>query len=143
MNKQKRMINTPYYEYTNVNPFGKYGGDCVVRAIALMTNEGWAQTIHNLTDLGIKKGFIVNDQHLYPKYLESLGFKEMLEPRDRYNKKITVKEFINQNPHINCVANVGSHHVTAIKDGKVRDIWNCSNETMHKYWVCPDVNVRG
>lgn len=135
MNKEQRMKCTCYYEYHNENPFDKYHGDCVVRAIALMTNTSWADTIHKMTDLGIIKGLVLNDQELYPLYLKKNGFVEHNEPRTYINTKITVKEFIQNNPHINCVAKVGSHHITAIKDGKVHDIWDCSNQTMHKYWV--------
>ena len=134
MNKEKRMINTEYYHYNNVNPMGKYGQDCVIRAVALMTDTSWNNTVRQMTEFGIMKGFVLNDDHVYPKYLEKNGFVERAEPRDIYNKKISVKDFIKLHPHINCVANVGSHHVTAIKDGVVNDIWNCSNTVMHKYW---------
>ena len=135
MNPAKRKINTEYYNYINVNPFGKYAGDCVIRAVALMTNMSWAETIHQLTNYGITKGFICNDEKCFTKYLEKSGWVAQNEPRDIYNKKITVREFIQIYPDIECVAIVGSHHVTAIKDGKVQDIWDCSNQTMHRYWT--------
>lgn len=138
MNKQLRMKNTEFYEYTNVNPKDKFGGDCVIRAIADALDQSWETTVRELTELGIKKGFLCNDNHLYPKYLESKGFRAMSEPRDVNNRKLSVKDFLIQRegyPMRTIVANVGSHHVTCIKGGKVHDIWNSSNETMHKYWV--------
>lgn len=140
MKKELRMKNTEYYTYDNVNPKGKICGDCVIRAIALATGQSWEQTVKELTELGLKKGLICNDQNLYPKYLESKGFIQCREPRDINNKKISVKEWMHEeqiypgNHKSVIVANVGSHHVTCIIDGTVHDIWNSSNQTMHKYW---------
>ena len=136
MNKALRMKNTEFYEYENVNPKGKFGGDCVIRAIANALDQSWEVTVRELTELGIKKGFLCNDKHLYPQYLESKGFRQMKEPRDVNNRKLTVKEWLKMmGPVKTIVANVGSHHVTCIKDSRVRDIWNSSGETMHAYWV--------
>ena len=136
--RESRLKNTEFYEFTNVNPHNRIGGDCVIRAIALACGQSWETTVRELTEMGIKKGYICNDQKLYPAYLISKGFKEMPEPRDVNNRKLTVKEWLIQREGFsikNIVANVGSHHVACIIDGKVRDIWNSSTQTMHKYWV--------
>lgn len=137
MNKKDRLKNTEFYEYLNVNPKGKYGGDCVVRAIANTMDQSWEQTIRELTELGIKMGYVLNDEHVFTKYLEAHGFVKCNEPRDINNRKITVKDwFIQMEGRTikSTVAIVGSHHVTSIKNGKVNDIWNCSNKIMHRYW---------
>ena len=140
MNKQQRMINTEYYEYTNVNPKNKFGGDCVIRAIANACNQSWEVTVREMTELGIKMGFVVNDDHVMIKYLLNKGFIQSKEPRDVCNRKMSVKDWMNEeqiyegNHKTVIVAVVGSHHVTCIKNGKVQDIWNCSNRTMHRYW---------
>lgn len=140
MNKALRMVDTDYYKYVNVNPKNKFGGDCVIRAIALATGQSWEQTVREMTELGIKMGYVLNDPHVYSKYLLQKGFILCKEPRDVCNRKMTVKEWIDEeqlyegNQRGVFVANVGSHHVTTIIDGKVHDIWNCSNRTMHKYW---------
>lgn len=140
MKKALRMVETDYYHYVNVNPKNKYGGDCVIRAIANACNQSWETTVRELTELGIKKGLVCNDKKLYPKYLESKGFFQANEPRDVCNKKMTIKEWMKEeqiypgNHTSVIVANAGSHHLTCIKDGKVEDIWDCSNQTMHKFW---------
>ena len=140
MDKKQRMIGNEYYEYINVNPKGKIGGDCVIRAIANATNQSWEQTIREMTELGIKLGFVLNDHHVYEKYLLLKGFVQVKEPRDVCNRKITVREFMKEeeiykdNQKSVIVMNVGSHHVSCIKNGKVNDIWDCSRNTMHKYW---------
>jgi len=136
--RESRLKGTEFYEYTNVNPRNRICGDCVIRAIALVTGQSWEQTIREMTEIGIKKGLVVNDNDLYPYYLELKGFKEMNEPRDVCNRKLTVKEWLIQREGFKMkpiFAKVGSHHVTAIVDGKVRDIWNSSTQTMHRYWV--------
>ena len=136
--RDSRLRSTEFYEYTNVNPHNRIGGDCVVRAIALITGQSWEQTVREMTELGIKKGLVLNDKDLYTLYLKEKGFKEMGEPRDVNNRKLTIKEWLIQREGMDVkpiIAKAGSHHLTAIKDGKVRDIWNCSNQTMHKYWV--------
>lgn len=140
MKKSERMIDNDYYKYINVNPKNKIGGDCVVRAIANATNQSWVQTIRELTELGIKLGFVPIDKRVYEKYLLSKGFKQENEPRDVNNRKISVREFMRNeqiyegNQKTIIVMNVGSHHVSCIKNGKVNDIWDCSRDTMHKYW---------
>ena len=140
MNRQERMICTSYYKYTNLNPKNKYVSDCVIRAIANACNQSWEDTVREMTELGIKHGLVLNDKKLYPMYLKLKGFKEMKEPRDYNNQKLTVKDWLcTRDYHLwhtySIVANVGSHHVTYIKNDKVHDTWNCSCNTIHKWWV--------
>lgn len=140
MNRAKRMIETIYYHFINVNPKNKFGGDCVIRAIAHATGQTWEQTIREMTELGIKMGFVCNDDHVIKKYLEQKGFTQCNEPRNHLNKKLSVKEFIDNSNmtelyKTRIVAIVGSHHVTSIIKGQVHDIWNCSDRTMHRYWA--------
>lgn len=140
MNKQERMISNEYYEYTNVNPKNKFGGDCVVRAIALATGQTWEQTVRELTEFGIKKGFVLNDNHVWTKYLESKGFIAAREPRDICNRKMSVSEWMKAeqvypgNHKTVIVAITQGHHVTCIKDGKIRDTWNTQDMTIHRFW---------
>ena len=133
------MKNTNYYEYENLNPKGKLVGDCVVRAIAKVCNQSWEVTIREMTELGIKHGMVLNDKKLYPLYLKSKGFAQMKEPRKIDNTKMSIKEWLDSNGYLwhNCkiVVNVGSHHLSCIIDEKIHDTWDCSNCTMHKWWV--------
>ena len=134
--KDSRLKSTAFYEYTNVNPKNKLCEDCVIRAIALGTGKSWEQTIRALTELGIPKGYVCNDSRLMSIYLEKNGFRSMNEPRDVCNRKMTIKEFLIENPEYeNFICVAGSHHVTCVKDGKVRDVWNSSNQTMHRWWI--------
>lgn len=140
MKKDLRMNNTEYYEYTNINPKDKYGGDCVVRAIALACGQDWVTTVREMTELGIQLGYVLNDKHTYIKYLLNKGFVQYKEPRDIDNRKMSVKEWMKEEAIYEgkqegtIVANVGSHHVTCIVNGKVHDTWDSSRQTMHVYW---------
>jgi len=141
MKREEKYPSTDYFTYYNANDKSKIGGDCVVRAVALACSQSWEQTVREMTEMGIKKGLLLNDKKLYPKYLESKGFIQMPEPRDAENLKISVIKFIksgNIKGYV-VVANVGSHHAVCIKNGKVHDIWNSSFQTMHKYWVRKEI----
>ena len=134
--RASRTKNTDFYEFENVNPKGRLRGDCTIRTIAKACGQSWEQTIRELTEIGIKKGYVCNDQSLFPSYLSSKGFVAHNEPRASDNTKISVKAFISKGLAGGkaIVALVGTHHVTCLMEGKVRDIWDCSGQTMHRWW---------
>ena len=132
---RKQPTNTAYFEYFNNNPKQKISSDCAVRAIAAAMNQTWEQTVLEMTQLGIKKGFVLNDDKLIPIYLKKKGWKKMKEPRTAYNRKMSAKEYLKHHEIEKAVANVGSHHLTYIEDSKIKDIWNCSENTIHSYWI--------
>lgn len=140
MNKDLRMNETMYYHYINVNPKDRFTGDCVIRAIALALNQSWEQTVRELTELGIKKGCVCIDRKLFPIYLKEKGFTQMKEPRHSDNTKMSIREWLGSREgwlwhSYKIVVSAGTHHISAIIDNKVNDIWDCSKETMHKWWV--------
>lgn len=140
MKRIQKYPNTKYFTYYNANPKERIGGDCVVRAISLAADISWIETVLDLTSLGITIGFILNDPHTYTKYLTEQGWLKMPEPRDIRNKKLTVAQAIDQNlfPNGLAIAVVGSHHLVAIKDNKVHDIWDSSKCILHTYFVIPN-----
>ena len=134
MRRQDKYPNNDYFVFYNANPKNKTGGDCVVRAICTALEQTWEDTVREMTELGIKYGYVLNDKKCYEKYLELKGWVKHVEPRDACNCKITVKTAIKNLKLNNAVAKVGSHHVVAILNGKVNDIWDSSKQTMHTYW---------
>lgn len=140
MRKELRTQSNEYYEFYNINPKGRLVCDCVVRSIALACGQSWETTLREMTELGIKKGTVLNDPKLYPLYLAQKGFIKSNEPRDINNRKMTVREWMREqqiydgNQKATIVAKIGSHHLSCIVDGKVHDIWDCSNRTMHAFW---------
>lgn len=132
--------NNRYFTFYNANPKGKKCADCVVRAISLACHQTWEETVREMTEFGIKKGLVLNDQKLYPLYLKEKGFREMNEPRNYDNTKMTAREWIDSSEgwrwhRYTIVAKLGSHHLACIYNNKVFDSWDSSNQTMHKWWV--------
>lgn len=134
MRRQDKYPNNDYFVFYNANPKNKFGDDCVIRAISTVLGQSWETTIREMTELGIKLGYVLNDKHVYEKYLELKGYVKHSEPRDSDNCKMSVREVIKRYRINNAVANVGSHHVVAIVNNKVNDIWDSSKKTMHVYW---------
>ena len=138
----------------NANPKGWKTNDCVVRAIALATNQSWDKVFTDLCEIAFKKKRMLNDPRVYEKYLSQLGWNKRKQPRfytyedgsrSTY-KKETVDEFIiNRNfdrliqtkydTYIIRVAN----HMTVVKlnEGKfdLFDIWDCGHRCVGEYWV--------
>lgn len=127
-----------FFHFFNANPKGKNASDCVYRAISVALEQEYALTMREMTEFALSKGYAPNEDKLVRLYLESKGWETCKEPRNKDNKKISVKQFLKTSLVIHgsdvLVAKVGSHHVTLIKESKVWDTWDCSSNTLHTYW---------
>lgn len=148
MTRQEKYPETSTFHFYNANPHNRKGGDCVVRAICTALDQSWEQTVRELTELGIKYGYVLNDQSLFPKYLESKGWRKHKQPRKADGTKYTGKEFCKE---VNCdiaflgksiIANIGGHHTVCIKEmpdlygaHKVWDIWDSTGGCIGNYWT--------
>lgn len=128
---------TATFHFVNVNPKGKNTDDCVARAISVALGQTWEQTIREMTELGISIGYPFNNDKTVVKYLEKKGWTYCKEPRDVYNKKITLEQFMNTHAKGVYIVKPGSHHVSLVVDGVCWDSWNCTKKTMHSYFVPP------
>lgn len=133
--RRKQPIDTNTYHYYNANPRNKKGGDCVVRALCTALNQSWEQTVRELTELGIKYGYVLNDRHTYEVYLKEKGWVKQKQPRKENNIRYTGIEFCTMYDDINCIAHIGTHHIVAIVDGKIHDTWDCSEYCVGNFWV--------
>lgn len=134
MTREKRYPETSTFHYYNANPKNKIGGDCVVRAIATALNQSWETTVRELTEVGIKYGYVLNDTKTYEKYLKEKGWVKCKQPRKSDNTKFTGKEFC-KGLRSTVVAHIGTHHIVAIVDGKINDIWDSSDGCIGNYWI--------
>lgn len=134
---------TPIFHFHNANPKGKNANDCVARAISVALTQSWEDTIREMTELGIKKGYTFNETDNIALYLLSKGWIRYSEPRDLNNKKLRVKQFLNKVQNCNgvIIATVGSHHLTLIVNGVVWDTWDCTKEIIHSYWKNPNAET--
>lgn len=133
--RAEKYPDTAVFTYHNENPKNRITGDCTFRAIARATGKSWAEVVREMAELSIKTGWAINDKKGIAKYMESIGWVKMAQPRKADNTKYTGADFCRINKHITCVASIGGHHLTAIVDGKINDIWNCSGKCIGNYWI--------
>lgn len=133
--------DTEYFRYYNANPKDRRTGDCVFRAIALSTGKTWDEVLDDLTVYAHKYKVAPNDTAAYDKYLKDLGYTKMAQPRKKDNTKYTGEEFCRDYlskfrlGKYDVVAHIGGHHIVAIVDCQVVDIWNSSYKTIGNYWI--------
>lgn len=136
MRRQDKYQNNKYFNYYNANSYNKISGDCAIRAICTLLKQSWEQTALEMAELGMKYGYVQNDKHTIDNYLKSKGYIKCNEPRKADNTRMTVREFIDLgHKPLNAVAYVGTHHIVAIEDNVVYDIWDSSKQTLHSYYI--------
>lgn len=140
MTREQKYPDTETFRYFNANPKNRKGGDCVVRAVATALGQSWEQTVRELTEVGIKKGFVLNDKHTYDTYLKQKGFIKAKQPVKADGTKYKGYEFCKELARgKRIVANIGTHHTVAIVDSKVHDIWNSDDGAIGNYWYKEEV----
>lgn len=120
------------FNYYNPNPTHTLVGDCVIRAIAKLTNQSWEDTY---TDVTIQ-GYIMHDMpsanRVWERYLKSRGYEKVLLPEscpDCYS----VIDFCEDHPIGKYLLAIGDH-VVAVEDGDYYDTWDSGNEIPIHYW---------
>ena len=139
--KRKIPEDTNVFHYHNTNPKGKKTNDCVIRAISAITNKTWDEIFIDLSAISLKYKVTMDDPKCFERYLKQLGFTKHKVPRKADNTRYTGKEFCELIPNEikelsnNIIANIGSHHITAIVKGKIYDTWDCSDRRIGNYWT--------
>ena len=120
----------------NSNPKNKITNDCIIRAITIATNKRWEDVYRELTELGIRKGLMINDKKNWKAYIKMLGYEKQKTPKKEDNKRYSIKEFYEELAETQQIYIVSIRsHLTIIKDKNLYDTWNCSNKCMGNYWV--------
>lgn len=140
MKRSDKYPDTKYFHYYNANPKNRITGDCAFRAISTALGQDYNKTVMEMAELMCKTGYAMNDSKGENKYMESKGWVRYKQPRKNDNTKYTGKEFCKMVQsgiikHKRILAHIGGHHVVAIVDGKVWDIWNSTDGTIGNYWV--------
>jgi hypothetical protein len=131
----KRIVNdTDTFTYYNANPKNRITGDCVFRAISLATGKNYNDVVMEMVQTMLETGYCLNDKKGIEKYMEKIGWVKMKQPKKYDNTKYTGEEFCKQFKGI-CIAKIGTHHITCIKDNKVYDTWDCSKGKIGNYWI--------
>lgn len=114
--------------FLNVNPLGLKEQDCVIRAISLATGVEYQEVI----DLLVKTGYSQSCESLCVccySYLLNDYFKfKKIEVKNQ-----TAKDLAKIHPYGIYLIRMDGHLSTLI-NGKVYDIWDCSNEIITDCW---------
>ena len=116
----------------NPNPLGKMTGDCVVRALAIATDQSWRQTYRQLCELGEIHADMPNSNMIWGLYLRERGAEQFLLP-ESCPDCITVRAFCDRYPEGIYVTGTGSHAVCVI-NGNYYDIFDSGQEVPTIFW---------
>lgn len=137
MTRQQKYPETSTFHYHNENPHNRITGDCTYRAIARATGIPYNKVVKDGAELHIKTGFPVDDSKGMEKMMELYGWVKHPQPRKANGNKYTGREFCEQiaSKKLRYLARIGGHHVIAIVDGKVNDIWDSTDGCIGNYWT--------
>ena len=113
--------------YANPNPCRREEPDCVVRAIALATNQTWDEVHWDLCVLSHIKCTMPSVNWLWELYLKERGFEKFLLP-ETCPECVTVREFAKRYPTGIYVIGTGNHAI-CIRNGNWMDTWDSAEET--------------
>ena len=123
------------FQYHNLNPSQKEVGDCVVRSIAIATNQSWETTYKTLCKIGLEIYAMPNDKETYTKYLSQyqyMSFKAI-----KGEKRMTVNAFAKTHKHGRYILGIAGH-MTCVIDGIIHDIWDCGDKAIYNGWKVDD-----
>ena len=137
--------DTDTFVYHNQNPHNKKTGDCVIRALSTATGVSYNDVLLGLATIQIKYGYQVDCRECYGKWLKSLGWVQHKQPKKDDGRKYTGREFCEALWHQELdiesdhriIAHIGTHHVVAIINWQIWDIWNSSGGCIGVYWTKP------
>lgn len=118
--------------YYNPNPTGRNVGDCAVRAISKAFDIDWEEAYDLISDAARLMGDMPSADSVWGAVLRQNGFYRRAIPNSCPNC-YTAKDFCIDHPYGTYVLGFGGH-VATVKDGKLFDSWNSSNEIPQYYW---------
>jgi hypothetical protein len=114
--------------YANPNPCRQEEPDCVIRAIAIATDQSWKKVHWDLCMMSHDKCTMPSVNWLWGLYLSRYGFEKFLLS-DECPACVNVREFCRMFPEGTYVLATGSHAVCAI-NGNWFDTWDSGDETV-------------
>ena len=94
----------------NPNPVGRQTGDCVIRAIAVVTGQSWREAYWDLCEQGAVMGDLPNNNAVWGEYLRERGGRQFLLP-ESCPSCITVRAFCERYPEGTYVIGSGDHAI--------------------------------
>lgn len=129
---------TNYFNVEQPNPTEKTRrstkGDCVIRALAIASGRTWREAFDVLCNKARELYDIPNGAGTYEVVFKDLGYEQ--EKRGRVAKgtrRETAKGFALKHKTGTYILSL-ANHLTCVKDGKIRDAWNCGDKCVYKVW---------
>ena len=137
MDRTTKYPETSTFHYFNANPKNRITGDCVFRAFTLAMQQDYNKTVMEMAELMCETGYALNDKKGEERYLAKKGWVKHSQPRKADGTKYTGKEFCERLAlkGQRYIAHLGGHHMVAIVDGKVNDIWDSTDGCIGNYWT--------
>lgn len=134
---RKKYHSHDFFHWYNANPKGVVTGDCVIRALSMATDIAYNDVLKALYDIQLETGYSLASKESYDLFLSRNGWQKQKQPKNSNNTKMTGAQFCMKiaEDGKNYVANIGAHHVVAIVDRQVWDIWDSSDERVGNYWM--------
>lgn len=120
------------FQYCNLNPRGLRVGDCVVRAISKALDQSWESTYMELSIQGFLMGDLLAANSVWGEYLKGKGFSREMIPNE-CPECYCIDDFAAEHHEGAYIVGTGTH-ATAVIDGVIYDIWDCSGEAPLYYY---------
>lgn len=117
--------------HTHHNP---HANDCLKRALCLLEQQEYEEISKKLNSLkketGCKK---YNDKKNFKEYMKRTGWRHILFPSEKGKSRMNGERFCNQFPKGKFLLHM-AHHVAAVVDGTIYDIFDCSQKCVYEVW---------
>lgn len=119
----------------NINPFKKKTCDCTTRAIAKASGVSWFEVLDMQYNASKSSGYAFNDNPVLDEVCTKLGFTTVkLSRPQKGEKRPTVADIAEAHKNKRVICRVAGH-LTAIIDGNIYDLWDCSNKAVYGYYI--------
>lgn len=144
MKREEKYPETSTFHYFNANPKKRITGDCRIRAISMACEVPYNQVVMDLAKVQCETGYDQCEKQGIDILMKQYGWVRHKQPRKYDNTKFTGKEFcehlvdelyIEAKATERIVAHIGGHHIVAIINGKVWDIWDSTRGCIGCYWT--------
>lgn len=130
------MIGMSIWIEWNPNPAGRRVGDCAVRAVSAALGIDWEAAYDLIADAGYQMGDMPSSDSVWGAVLRQHGFYRAAIPNscpDCYS----AEDFARDHPRGVYVLGFGGH-VATVRDGRLYDAWDSSNEIPQFVWYRRD-----
>jgi len=116
----------------------KCSGDCMVRAVTIVTNSDYSNVHKLMYENGWRATRRKSDkdwEKQITKTLDDLGFtyERISFPGIKGEKRMTAKTLVENDPEGKYIIRV-SKHVAALDSGVLLDTWDCSDKCIYFAW---------